>query len=95
MKFNETLFEDMSRLASGAASALSGLREQVEAHSPFARPAPVHDSVSRAEFEAVAAMAAKAREVQDALLKRIAALEAQIGINKTTDETVAPGGDEI
>ena len=58
MKFNGTLFEDITRVASGAASALSGIREQIEARhgSPFGRSSPVSDQISRDEFEAVAAM---------------------------------------
>jgi BMFP domain-containing protein YqiC len=37
------------------------------------------DLVTREEFEAVRAMAAKAREENDALLARLAALEARLG----------------
>ena len=81
MKFNETLFEDMSRLASGAANALSSVREQVHMRRPLGGPFTMNaapGSVTREEFEAVSAMAAKARATQDALLARIEALEAQI-----------------
>jgi BMFP domain-containing protein YqiC len=80
MKLNETLFEDVSRLASGAAGALSSLREQIEARHPFGKGNAAPGAVSREEFDAVAAMAAKARATQDELLRRIEALEAQIDL---------------
>ena len=73
MKFNDRLFEDFSRVAGGAASLLTGMRDHVEQRRDIhAGP----ESVSRAEFEAVRDMAAKAREVQEGLERRIAALEA-------------------
>ncbi len=77
MKLNDTLFEDVSRLANGAATALSSVREQIQSRRPFMVNTPA-SGVTREEFEAVAAMAAKARATQDVLLARIEALEAQI-----------------
>jgi BMFP domain-containing protein YqiC len=44
------------------------------------------DVVSREEFEAVKAMAAKARDEQETLLRRIDALESELAELKTTKE---------
>ncbi len=86
MKLNDQLFEDLARIASGAASTVSGLRNQFDAR----RDAGDASSVSREEFDAVAAMAAKAREAQDDLLKRLKAIEQKIGIDEPATE---PGED--
>ena len=43
------------------------------------------DLVKREEFETVKAMAARAREENDALLARIAALEAKLGSSGASD----------
>ncbi len=74
MKINERLFEDFSRVASGAASTLSSLRDHIESRRPLS------GAVSREEFEAVATMAAKARAAQEALEKRVAALEGKLRV---------------
>ncbi len=95
MKFNETLFDDVSRVVSGAANALSSVREQVHTRRPFGGPFTMNaapGAVTREEFEAVSAMAAKARASNEALLARIEALEAKLG--KQSD-IVTPGGDDI
>jgi len=44
------------------------------------------DVVSREEFEAVKAMAAKARDEQETLLRRIAALESELAELKTAKQ---------
>jgi BMFP domain-containing protein YqiC len=74
MKFNDRLFGDISKVAGGAATLLTGMRDHVEQRRGGYSSS---ESISRAEFEAVRDMAAKAREVQDALERRIAALEAE------------------
>jgi BMFP domain-containing protein YqiC len=79
MKFNDAIFEDLSRVASGVASVLTGLREQFDARTARAGSP---DSVSREEFEVVRDMAAKAREMNEELARRIAVLEALQGTPK-------------
>lgn len=71
-------FDDLARLAGGAWSSASALREEFEARvrERVERLLEGMDLVRRDEFEAVRAMAAKAREENEALAKRIAALEA-------------------
>ncbi|HEV2188449.1 MAG TPA: accessory factor UbiK family protein [Stellaceae bacterium] len=78
MQSQNRFFDDMARVAGGAASALSGVREEIEARlrGQLERILAGMDLVSREEFEAVKAMAAKARAEQEDLLLRIAALEA-------------------
>lgn len=71
-------FDDMARVAGGAWSSASALREELEARirERIGRALEGMDLVRRDEFEAVRAMAAKAREENEALAERIAALEA-------------------
>ena len=73
------LFGEFARAAGGAAQALSGIRNEVEAlvRGQLNRLLSEMDLVTRDEFEAVKAMAAKARAEQEALEKRLAALEAE------------------
>ncbi len=80
MRFDNRLFDDVSRVATGAFSALSGVREEVESkmREQFERMLARMDLVTRWEFDAVAAMAAKARTEQEALAARVAALEAAL-----------------
>ncbi|HEY4134711.1 MAG TPA: accessory factor UbiK family protein [Alphaproteobacteria bacterium] len=80
MQTNNKLLDDLARVASGALGVASGMREEVEGvmRQRFARIVGDLDLVGRDEFEAVKAMAAKARGEQDALAARVAALEAQI-----------------
>ncbi|HTH96989.1 MAG TPA: accessory factor UbiK family protein [Stellaceae bacterium] len=78
MRFDNRLLDDMSRVATGAFSALSGVRGEVEGkmREQFERVLSRMDLVTREEFDAVQAMAAKARAENDALAARVAALEA-------------------
>ena len=80
MQSQNRFFDDLARVASGAVGALSGVRSDIEARlrDQFERVLAGMDLVSREEFEAVKAMAAKARDEQEELLCRIAALESQL-----------------
>ena len=72
------LFDDAAKLAEGALGALAGVRREVETlvRHQVERLIARMDLVTREEFEAVKAMAAKARAEQEDLLRRIAELEA-------------------
>jgi BMFP domain-containing protein YqiC len=86
MQSQNRFFDDLARVASGAVGALSGVRSDIEARlrDQLERVLAGMDLVSREEFEAVKAMAAKARGEQEELLRRIAALESQLaGRDKT------------
>ena len=80
MQVDNKLLDDLARVAGGALGALSSLREEAEAQmrQQFERVLSRMDVVSREEHEAVRAMAAKAREEQETLTERVAALEATV-----------------
>ena len=79
MQTENRLFDDFARMASGALSTLSGLREEIETRvrERFERMLTEFDLVTREEFEAVREMAAKARAEQEQLAARLTALEQQ------------------
>jgi BMFP domain-containing protein YqiC len=74
------LLDDLARVATGALGALTGMRAEVEARlrDQLERVLARMDLVTREEFEAVRAMAAKARLEQEALARRVEALEASL-----------------
>lgn len=77
MNRERRFFDDLARLADGAWTSASALRDEFEAHIRDRLEAVLErmDLVRRDEFEAVRAMAAKAREENEALAERVAALE--------------------
>ena len=92
MQSQNRIFDDIARVAGGAIGALSGVRGEIEARlrDQLERVLAGMDLVSREEFEAVKAMAAKARTEQEELLRRIAELEARI--EAAGDKTSAADG---
>jgi BMFP domain-containing protein YqiC len=80
MQSQNRFFDDLARMASGAAGALTGMRGEIEARfrDQLERVLAGMDLVSREEFEAAKAMAAKARDEQEILLRRIEALETRL-----------------
>ncbi len=74
------LLDDLARMANGAAGAFTGLRQEIEGlvHQRIDHFLAEADLVRREEFEVVEAMAAKAREEQESLAKRVADLEARL-----------------
>jgi BMFP domain-containing protein YqiC len=94
MQSQNRFFDDMARVASGAVGALAGVRGEIEARfrDQLERILTGMDLVSREEFEAVRAMAAKAREEQELLQRRIEALEARLAESAPT-VPVQPGED--
>ena len=70
--------DDIARLMTDAAGAAQGVRREVETlvRAQGERVLRDMDVVSRDEFEAVKAMASKAREENDRLSERLAVLEA-------------------
>jgi BMFP domain-containing protein YqiC len=80
MQSQNRFFDDVARVANGAVGALSGVRADIEARirDQLERVLAGMDVVSREEFEAVKAMAARARDEQETLLRRIAALESDL-----------------
>lgn len=80
MSSENRLFDDLARVANGALNAVSGLRGETEAliRQQIERLLGSMHLVTREEFEAVRAMAAKARDEQEAMAARLAALEAAL-----------------
>ena len=80
MQTDNRLLDDIARAASGALSAFSGLRAEIEAQirTMMERWLKSQDLVTREEFEVVKAMAARARAENEDLAARVAALEAKL-----------------
>jgi BMFP domain-containing protein YqiC len=84
MQSENRFFDDLAKVANGALGSLAGLGNEIEtrvrdqAEKVLARM----DVVRREEFDAVKAMAAKARENQEALEARVASLEAELAAMK-------------
>lgn len=80
MQTQNPFFDDLARMAGGALGALSGLKAEIEAlvRQQFERVMAGADMVPRDEFEAVRALAIKARTEQEDLEARVAALEAKL-----------------
>lgn len=80
MQTQNKLLDDLARVASGALGVAAGMREEVEARlrDQFERVFGRMELVTREEFDAVKTMAVKAREEQEALSERLAALEAAL-----------------
>ncbi len=85
---NNRLLDELAKLLTDAAGAAQGV--QREATNLFKaqgeRIVREMDLVSREEFEAVKAMAQKAREENDTLAARLAALEARLGASPVNGE---------
>ena len=86
MQTENRLLDDLARVATGALGALTGVRDEVETRlrEQFERVLSRMNLVRREEFDAVQAMAAKARAEQEALAARVAALEARLDAMSST-----------
>ena len=80
MQSQNRFFDDLARVAAGAMGTLSGVKSEVESRirEQLERVLAGMDLVSRDEFEAVKAMAAKARSEQEDLERRVAAVESHM-----------------
>lgn len=81
MQTQSPIFDEIAKLMSEAAGAVDGVRREAEtvARGQLQRLLADMDLVSREEFEAVRDMAVAAREENERLAARIAALEAKAG----------------
>jgi BMFP domain-containing protein YqiC len=80
MESRSRLFEDLAKIAGSAAGSLSGLKDEIEtrARQRLEDVAARLDLVTREDFDAVLAVAIKAREEQERLERRMTELEAQM-----------------
>ena len=78
------LLDEFAKLMTDAAGVAQGARREVETlmRAQGEKLLAGMDVVQREEFEAVKAMAAKAREENDRLAARLAALEAELARGK-------------
>jgi BMFP domain-containing protein YqiC len=75
------IFDEMARLMSDAASVATGVKREAETafKSQIERFVADMDLVKREDFDVVREMASKARAENEALKKRVAALENKLG----------------
>lgn len=80
MQTSNRLFDDLAKVASGAASTLAGVKQELDAlvRQRIERFLADLDLITREEFEVVKATAANARAAQEALETRVAELEARL-----------------
>ena len=89
------IFDEMARLMNDAAGVAQGVRREVDTlfKSQAERILRDLDVVKREEFDAAMDMAKLAREENEALKARVAALEAQIrGAGQTPPDVMPPPG---
>ena len=81
MQTRGKIFDDLSQLMTNAMGVAQGARDEAETAMKglVDRWLADRDFVTREEFDAVRAMAQKAREENEALKSRIAALEEKLG----------------
>ena len=79
MQTRNKIFDDLSQLMTNAMGVAQGAKDEAETamRSLMDRWLADRDFITREEFDAVRAMAQKAREENEALKARIAALEAK------------------
>jgi BMFP domain-containing protein YqiC len=92
MQSEKRIFDDLAKVLNGVAGTVAGMGREAEASMrERAREwAGGLDLVSREEFDAVKQMAATARSEADALAKRVAVLEAAIGVKAAPASKSAP-----
>jgi BMFP domain-containing protein YqiC len=88
MQTENRLLDDLARMANGALNTLSGLREEIESRvrERVERMLADMDMVTREEFEAVRAMAQKARSEQEEMAATLAKLERRVAGMSASDD---------
>ncbi len=78
---NNRIFDEFAKLMTDAAGVAQGVRNEAETviRAQMERFLGDMDLVTREEFDAVKAMAAKARDENEQLIARLDALEAKLG----------------
>ena len=93
MQSRNPMFADLAKLANGAAGTFAGMAREARENGRERLKEAMGgiDFVDRDEFEAVKAMAAKARAENEALEARIATLEAKLA--DTPADEAGPAAD--
>jgi len=91
---NNRFFDEVARLMNDAAGVASGVRREFDTvmRTQAERVLRELDVVQREEFEAVKEMARLAREENEALKARIAALEGRVNKSTTVEGTDVGNG---
>ncbi|HXE17851.1 MAG TPA: accessory factor UbiK family protein [Stellaceae bacterium] len=89
MQSENRFFDDLAKVANGALGSIAGFGSELEARlrDQAEKVLARMDVVRREEFDAVKAMAQKARETQEALEMRVAALEAELASLRVERDT--------
>lgn len=84
-------FDEVAKLMTNAAGAAQGMRREIDTliQAQMERLINNMDLVKREEFEVVKAMASRAREENEALSQRLAALEARLNASESPSEARA------
>lgn len=95
MQTGNRFFDDLAKVASGAASTVVGVKQELDAmvRQRIERLVANFDLVRRDEFEAVRAMAANARAEQERMERRLSELEAKIAEGAATGGGPQPTAD--
>lgn len=101
MQTDNRFFDDLAKLATGAAGALTSARSEIEGtmRAWLERRLSAMDLVTREEFDAVKEMAVNARKENERLNEKITALETLLGkadaaSGKASPKTKAKGSSE-
>lgn len=99
MQSENRMFDDLVKMVNGVAGTMAGMGREAESsmRERMREWMAGNDFVGRDEFEAVKAMAAEAREENEILKARIAALEAKVagpasGTKRTSKPAAAKSG---
>ena len=81
MQTRNRLLGDIARVANGAAGVATGMRDEIESivQQRLERVLSRLNLVTREEFEVVRELAAKARQEQEALQKRLDEIDKELG----------------
>jgi len=92
MQSQNRIFDDLVKMMNGVAGTMAGVGREAEAsmRDKMREWVGGMDFVARDEFDAVKAMAVAARDENEALKKRIEALEAGAGVARGTAAKPAP-----
>lgn len=93
MQSENRVFDDFVKMVNGFAGTFAGMGREAEASAREKMREWMGgvDFVSREEFDAVKAMAAKAREENEALTARVAALESKLGASSAKPKAAPKG----
>ena len=92
MQTDNRIFDDIARVASGALSALGGVKDEIETRvrERIERLAAEMDLATREELDIAKAVAVKARAAQEELEAKVAALEARVAALEAAGAPPAP-----